>query len=217
MMGARGAVVALGLVAVLACACRGGTPTPTPSEPSTDAEALVQAAADAVIEPGMVFHAKTDEGEGQIGAEEIWIDGERERFRIEIGEKGDIAFSMSVGEGGTYWSLDGLQNEVEEEKLEPPADHPSRIDAPAVVLGLGPLGWLAYGENVEVVGEKESEGRDVVVVETREILENRSDYRDGSTRVWRVELDRESHLVVAYEMQVIPPEGEGTCIGRCTK
>jgi hypothetical protein len=174
--------------------------------PSADAEALMQAAVDAVIEPGMVFHAETGEGS------EIWIDGERELFRAQSGEEGDSWFHVGVAEGWTLWSFDAWQNEVEKEQLEPPVDFPSRIDNPAILLGFSPLTVLAYGESVEVAGEKESEGRDVVVVETKSIMEG-NDHPEGSTSVWRVELDRESHLVVATEWSVIPPEGEGETEG----
>ena len=114
---------------------------------------------------------------------------------------------MRVGEGWTVWSLDSSQNEVEEEEVEPPVEYLSWTDNPAVVLGLSPLAMLAYGKDVEVVGEKEWEGRDVVVVESRPIAEE-VDIPEGATLVLSVELDRESHLVVATESQVIPPEGE---------
>lgn len=195
-----GFIVALGLVAVLACACGGGDGT------SADAEALLQAAMDALIEPGMVFHVEADDGT------EIWIDGERETFRMQVGEVGSDWFQIAVGGGWTVWSLNSQQNEVEKEEVDPPVEYLEWTDNPAVVLGFGPPPIQEGDENVEVevVGEKESEGRDVVVVEIREeMLEGDSDHPEGSTWVSRVELDRESHMFVATEWTVIPPEGEG--------
>ncbi len=188
-------IMAAAVAGALAGGCGGGGP---PADP----EALLEAAVDAVIEPGMVFHAETD------GGEEIWIDGERELFRTQIGEQGDSSLQIRVGEGWTVWSFDAWQNKVEKEELEPPVEFLSRIDNPAILLGWSRIATVAYGEDVAVVGEKESEGRGVVVLETRSIMEG-NDHPQGTTWVSRVELDSETHLVVATEFQSIPPEGEG--------
>jgi hypothetical protein len=188
-------IVAAAVGGALAWGCGGGGS-------AADPEALVQAAVDAVIEPGMVFHAKSDEGS------EVWIDGERELYRVQSGEKGDRSFHMRVGEGWRLWSFWGSDNEVTEEEVEPPVEYLSRVDNPAVVAGLAALGILVTWENAEVAGEKEWEGRDVVVVESRPIIEE-IDLPEGATLVFAVELDRKSHLVVATESRLIPPEGEG--------
>ncbi len=184
-------------ILLLACAGVGLAMACGASGKGGDAEREVQKAFEAISQPGMVFHAKGDNGS------EVWIDAERQLYRQRAAPS--AGGLISVGQGWVRTYYDPFSNRVATEDRSPSGPGRPRIDNPAVQW-FEPLSALAFGSELRLVGRTMSDGREVIAIEARSPIMNNSEFT-GSFLVGRVELDPTSHLVVAFERRVeLPPD-----------
>lgn len=174
------------LLATLAPACGGG---------GESADEVTQRAFAAINQPGMVFHAKGDDGS------EVWIDAEKQVFRRVASEKdGGL---ISVGDGWQAMSYDPYQNAVSTKDSAPPANSPPRINHPAVQW-LEALGALAYSGELRLIGETTADGKKVVAIEARSPVLEQGQFT-GRYLVGRIELDAGSYFLSAFERRLDLP------------
>lgn len=181
------------LGAALAAAC--GSPS---SKGEGEAEAEAQRAFDAINQPGMVFHAKGDDGS------EVWIDAEHQLYRQRAAPS--AGGLVSVGQGWTRIYYDAFANRVATEDRSPSGPNRPRLDNPAVQW-FEPLSALAFGSELRFVGRTTSDGREVIAIEARSPITSNGQFT-GSYLIGRVELDPVSRLVLAFERRVQPPAGQ---------
>ncbi len=160
-----------------------------------DADREVQKAFDAISQPGMVFHAKGDNGS------EVWIDAERQLYRQRAAPSGGGLISVGQGWVRTYY--DPFSNSVATEDRSPSGSSRPRINDPAVQW-FEPLSALAFGTDLRLIGRTISDGREVIAIEARSPIVNNQEFT-GSYLLGRVELDPMSYLVVAFERRVQLP------------
>lgn len=178
-----------GMAFAVACGGSGG---------GGDAGAEVQKAFDAISQPGMVFHAKGDNGS------EVWIDVERQLYRQHAAPA--AGGLVSVGQGWTRTYYDPFSNRVATEDRSPSGGSRPRIDDPAVQW-FEPLSALAFGSELRLIGRTTSDGREVIAIEARSPVANNGQFT-GSYLIGRVELDPASYLVVAFERRLQAPPGQ---------
>ncbi len=174
------------LVATLAPACGGGGET---------AEDVTQKAFEAINQPGMVFHAKGDDGS------EVWIDAGNEVFRRRDGQS--AGGLVSVGEGWQTSSYDPYENAVSTKDNAPLADQPPRINHPAIQW-IEAFGALAYSGELRLIGETMADGKAVVAIEARSPIVEQGQFT-GRYLVGRVEFDAGSYLLSAFERRLDLP------------
>ncbi len=180
-------LVAVGL------ACGGGGNDETPDQ-------IAQKAYQAVNQAGKVYHVRGDDGS------DVWIDAANQRYRR--GEATSDGVLTSVGDGWTMISYDRTQNQVTTEDTKPTGSAVPRINDPMAVW-LEPLGALAYGQDVRVIGKTMSDGREVLALEVRSPIFT-NNQPTGRVLVGRVELDPDSYLPVAFERRQESPPGQPT-------
>lgn len=179
---------ALAAVLVLGVAACGGGEELT-------AEEIVERVADAVSEPGLVYHAIGDDGS------EVWIDAENEKFRRTDGAaRGELT---SVGDGWERYTFDPGDNKVLVRDTSPQGPARPRIDHP-MVLWIEALGVLAYGQEIELIGDTVADGRAVIALSARSPV-TRNGEPTGATLVDRVELDPETYLPLSFERKEEAP------------
>lgn len=162
------------------------------------ADDIVRKAFEAINEPGMVYHAQGDDGS------EAWLDVPNQLFRArEPPSRGGLT---SVGEGWIRFAYDPFENRVVEEDLSPTGNIPPRIDHPATSW-FEPLGALAFGQELRLIGRTTSGGRPVIALEARTPIFQEGVFT-GASLVGRVELDPETHLIVAFERKQESTTGE---------
>ncbi len=161
------------------------------------AEEVVERVAEAVNEPGMVYHAIGDDGS------EVWIDVEKQKFRRADGAAGGEL--TSVGDGWERYTFDPSDNEVLVRDTSPQGPARPRIDHP-MVLWVEALGVLAYGQEIELIGETVADGREVIALVARSPV-TKDGEATGATLVDRVEVEPETYLPLAFERrEEAPPE-----------
>ncbi len=177
-----------GLLVVIAAGCGGG---------DESGEEIVERVVDAVDEPGMIYHAIGDDNS------EVWVDVENEKFRRrEATASGGL---ISVGDGWDRYTFDPIENQVFVEDANPEGALRPRIDHP-MVLWVEALGALAFGQELEVIGDTVADGRAVVALNARTPI-TQDDEPTGATLVGRVELDPETYLPLAFERTEEVPAG----------
>lgn len=169
-----------GLLLALVAACGGGDPS---------GEEIAERVADALAEPGMVYHAIGDDNS------EVWMDVENQKFRRrDATSDGELT---SIGEGWDRYAYDAIENRVFVEDANPEGLIRPRIDHPMVVW-FEPLGALAFGQELKVIGDTVADGRAVFALTARTPIAQ-GGQATGATLVGRVELDPETYLPVAFE------------------
>ena len=177
-----------GLLVVVA-ACGGGG--------SESGEEIVEKVEEALNEPGTIYHAIGDDDS------EVWIDVEKEKFRRrEVTSSGEL---ISVGDGWDRYTFDPILNRVFVEDANPEGLIRPRIDHP-MILWNEALGALAFGQELEVIGDTVADGRAVIALNARTPIA-RDGEPTGATLVGRVELDPETYLPLAYERSEEVPAG----------
>ncbi len=169
----------LGLAVVAACGGGG-----------VSGEEIAQRVEDAVDEPGMIYHSIGDD------ESEVWLDTENQRFRRrEATVDGGLT---SIGDGWERYSYDALDNEVFQEDANPQGPIRPRIDHP-MVLWVEALGALAFGQELEVIGDTVADGRAVIALNARSPVTEGGE-PTGATLVGRVELDPDTYLPLSFEL-----------------
>ena len=179
------------LVAVVACS--GGEESGEES-----GEEIVRRVEEALNQPGMIYHAIGDDDS------EVWMDVENEKFRRrETTSAGELT---SVGDGWDRYTFDPIGNQVFVEDANPEGELRPRIDHP-MILWLEALGALAFGQELEVIGDTVADGRAVIALNGRTPIA-RDGEPTGATLIGRVELDPETYLPLAFERSEEAPAGE---------
>ena len=187
--GAWAAALVVGVLA-LAAACGGGG--------DLSGQEIADRVADAIEEPGMVYHAAGDDNS------EVWIDAENELFRrTEATSNGEL---LSVGDGWVRTGYDPFENKIMEEDANPEGDVRPRIDHP-MITWLEALGALGFAQDFKVIGETTADGRTVLAVEAQAPIASGGQLT-GGTLVGRVEVDPETYLPLAFERREDAPAGE---------
>lgn len=180
------------LLVVGAAACGGGDEE-TPDQ-------IAQKVYQAINQPGKVYHVRGDDGS------EVWIDAANQRYRRrEATAQGQLT---SVGEGWTKISYDPFDNKVKTQDTKPTGPSVPRIDDP-MVGWLEALSALAYGQELRVIGETVSDGKQVLALEARSPIFEK-EQPTGRSLVGRVELDLASYLPLAFERRQEAPPGQPT-------
>ncbi len=178
-----------GVLLAVVAACGGGG--------EESGEEIVERVADAVDEPGMVYHVVGDDNS------EVWIDVENEKFRRrEATSDGELT---SVGDGWDRYTYDPFENQVFVQDANPEGPIRPRIDHP-MVLWVEALGALAFGQELEVIGDTVADGRAVLALNARTPVTQGGEL-SGATLVGRVELDPETYLPLAFELSEEAPAG----------
>ena len=180
------------VVVALVAACSPGGPG------KNNAEAEAERALSAIKRPGMVLHATADNGG------EVWIDAERQIYRQR--DATAVGGLTSVGAGWTRTSYDPFQNKVIAQDKSPSDTNRPRLDDPAIQW-FEPLAALAYAAELHLIGRTTTDGRAVIAIEARSPILDKGDFT-GRFLIGRVELDAQSHLVVAFERRLQLPPGE---------
>ena len=191
MLGVRGWALALVVVAAgaFSVGCDGGD--------GLSAEEITERVEDAVREPGMVYHAIGDDNS------EVWLDPENEVFRRrESTANGEL---VSVGEGWLRWAYDPFENAVLENDSEPEGPPRPRIDNP-MILWLEALGALAFGQELDVIGQTQADGQTVLALEAKTPVVQ-DGVATGALLVGRVEVHPETYLPLAFERSEDTPAG----------
>jgi hypothetical protein len=187
----RSAVALLAVtLGAFAAACGGGGD-------GLSGEEVADRVADAVQEPGMVYHA--------VGSDnsEVWLDPENEVFRRrESTEGGEL---VSVGEGWVRWAYDPFENAVVEDDSTPQGEVRPRIDNP-MVLWLEALGALAFGQELDVIGQTQADGQTVLALEAKTPVVQ-DGVPTGATLVGRVEVHPDTYFPLAFERSEEAPAG----------
>ncbi|MCH7954018.1 MAG: hypothetical protein IIC25_09015 [Chloroflexi bacterium] len=180
---------ALAGVLVVLAACGGG---------SESGEDIVKQVEEALNEPGTIYHVVGDDGS------EIWMDVENEKFRRrEATSRGGL---ISVGDGWDRYTFDPIENQVFVEDANPEGLVRPRIDHP-MILWSEALGALAFGQELEVIGDTVADGRAVIALNARTPIAQDGE-PTGATLIGRVELDPETYLPLAFERSEEVPAGE---------
>jgi hypothetical protein len=162
------------------------------------ADDITRKAFEAINEPGMVYHAQGDDGS------EVWLDVPNQLFRArDAPSRGGLT---SVGDGWTRFAYDPFENRVVEEDMRPTGNIPPRIDHPATSW-FEPLGALAFGQELRLIGRTTSGGRAVIALEARTPIFQEGVFT-GASLVGRVELDPQTYLIVAFERKQEAATGE---------
>jgi len=179
----------------------------------SDVDEVTAGALRAVSPPAEVGHLTWEWREGdERWAQETWVDADNGRFRTENrpGESGEEgSFHVIVGE---KWRIATYQSDVE--------SYPVRISAvdreEAVAGGLDNLAYLgdeylrfvAWADERRVVGESTADGREVVVVEAKRVMDG--DWQAGTVMVATIELDKATLLPVGLRSRIVEPDGKET-------
>jgi DNA-binding CsgD family transcriptional regulator len=161
--------------------------------PETERSALVEAAKNAVLRPGMVFHAESAHGS------ELWIDGDRQLFRQKRGKEGEEGFVVRVGDGWKITRLDESTQQLTTIDTAPRNSPPANAYAP-VFNWLQPLARLASAQDIVRVGTKIQDGRELNVFEATTVVKTEG-APEGFPFRTRVEVDADSYLIWAYEAE----------------
>lgn len=189
----------------------------------SDVDAVVAGHVEALSEPGKVFHARAvwrqAEREGRVEVEEVWLDADNGRFRGEsrIEQAGEETgdFWVVVGAGWATTSYNSLGNSVYTSTMTPEEwaeGAEAGIDNFAY-FGLEYLPLIIGSGEKRVVRESTVEGRPVVSVEARWLMEPGGDWPEGTTVAMTVALDSSSLLPVQVESKIIKPDGEEESYG----
>ena len=180
-----------GLLLVVVAACGGGGG-------GDSGEDIVKRVEEALHEPGMIYHAIGDDNS------EVWMDVENELFRRrEATSRGELT---SVGDGWDRFTFDPIENQVFVEDLNPTGALRPRIDHP-MVLWIEALGALAFGQELDVIGDTVADGHAVIALNARTPI-TEDGQPTGATLIGRVELDPETYLPLAFERSEEVPAGE---------
>ena len=179
-----------GVLLVVVAACGGGG--------RESGEEIVEKVEEALSEPGMIYHAIGDD------SSEVWMDVENEKFRRrEATSRGGL---ISVGDGWDRYTFDPIENRVFVEDANPEGLVRPRIDHP-MILWSEALGALAFGQELEVIGDTVADGRAVIALNARTPIAQDGE-PTGATLIGRVELDPETYLPLAFERSEEVPAGE---------
>jgi len=162
------------------------------------ADEVSQKVADAIREPGMVYHAKGTDGSL------AWIDAENQRYRAR--DSVLRGSGISVGGGWSVTSYDPATNSVSEEDTTPQAMDRPRIDDP-MVRWLEPLAALAFGDELTVSREERSpEGPEVIVLNASTRIVDSTGAETGTLH-GIIEIDAATFLPHAFEQTTVFASG----------
>ncbi len=195
------------LIAALTAACGGGgsggaaggePPSAAAPTQASPASQMISSVAKAISKPGMVFHAQADNGV------ELWIDTEKELARRQSGTEGTSSFGISIGQGLAFTAYDPETNGVKTQQLQLPpelerAEHVS-------VVWFEPLNLMLRAKEPKLLDDRVIAGRSVATIEVANPTGGQI-FPEGSVQIARIEVDRETLLVAAYETQIVVPDG----------
>ena len=173
--------LALALVALpLLSSCGGGG--------GEDVDEVVDKIAEAIEQPGMVYHAQGTDGS------EVWIDAENEVFRRkEPAVEGGLTV---VGEGWIQTAYDPASNEVVEDTFEP--GETPRINHP-MIYWTDALAALAFGRDLELIGRTTSDGREVIAIQATSPVVSEDTGEIVGNLIGRIEVDPVTYLTYSFQ------------------
>ena len=191
------AAATLGAIVVILVVFAGGDDDKG-TNTNASGEELAEQVFEAMQAPGMVYHT--------VGADtETWLDIENGEFRErQVTADGD---RLAIGVDWMKWQYDPSTNSTSEsDESLVSTDQRPRIDDPAIVW-LEALGALAFAQELDVLGERQSpEGKTVTVLEARSPIIENGELTDR-TLIGRLELEPDTLLLSAFERQERLPLG----------
>jgi hypothetical protein len=161
------------------------------------ADEIAQKVADAIRQPGKVYHA------GGTDGSIVWIDAEAQQYRErDAAVNGQLT---SVGSGWTRISYDAQNNEVTADDTSPQGSQRPRIDDP-MVRWSDSLAALAFSNSLTVLGRSTAEGVEVIVLQATTPTVDSSGNPTG-TLYGRVEVDAQTYLPHAFESKRVLADG----------